>query len=78
MTRILMLLAALIVASAATPAVASADPASCRAGADGQWYSQTGQRCRGNDINQWHIGNSPQLYCWYYPTDPMCKDSRHE
>jgi hypothetical protein len=73
MTKMLLLLAALIAALVTAP-TASADPDTCRAAADGQWYSQTGQRCRGDDINQFHIGNSPQLYCWYYPTDPICHE----
>jgi hypothetical protein len=67
--RIPLMLAALIVASAAMPVTAHADPDTCRA-AGGQWWSTTGQRCRGDDLNQWRIGNSTQLYCWYYICGP--------
>ncbi len=61
--------------AAGVPATASADPDSCRVGADGQYYSNVGQRCRGDDIDQWHVGNSPQLFCWFYSTNPMCKEN---
>lgn len=56
----------------AQPPAAHADPDTCRA-VGSAWYNQQGQQCRGDDINQWHIGNSPQLYCWFYATDPMCQ-----
>jgi hypothetical protein len=43
---------------------AHADPEdACRA-AGGLWYSTTAQRCRGLDVNQWHIREQTQLYCY--------------
>lgn len=67
-------LATLIAAASVTLSPAAhADPDTCRANGS-RWYSQTGQQCRGDDLNQWHIGNSPQLYCWWYATDPMCQN----
>ena len=50
---------------------ANADRDTCRIGADGQAYTATGQRCRGTDINLFHT-SSPQLLCWYTPSDPVC------
>lgn len=52
---------------------ANADPDACRIAADGHAYTSTGQRCRGSDLDLWHTG-SPQLLCWYTPSDPMCGD----
>ena len=54
---------------------AKADPDTCRVAPDGQWYSQTGQRCRSTDIQQWPVQNSPELHCWWLPLDPMCRES---
>lgn len=51
---------------------AKADPDTCRVAADNQWYDGTGQRCRGDDLDQWRVGNSPQLTCWWYPS--RCED----
>jgi hypothetical protein len=52
---------------------ASADADTCRA-AGSEWLSNTGQRCRGLDADQWHIGGNTQLFCWYYPTVGICRD----
>jgi hypothetical protein len=53
------------------PAANADAPNTCRIGADGGAYSQTGSRCRDSDLNLWHT-SSPQLLCWYTPSDPVC------
>jgi hypothetical protein len=72
-TRTAAALAALAVLVALPAPQANADPQdTCRMGADGGYYTSTGNRCRSTDIQSWHIGGSP-LFCWYYPADPLCR-----
>jgi hypothetical protein len=68
MTRLAAALLALGAAALVWPVPAAhADSDTCRIAPDGLWYSNIGQRCRGVDIDAWHIGGAPQLFCWFYP-----------
>ncbi len=70
--RIISLTAVAMVAATILAPTASADPDTCRIAPDGLWYDNTGARCRSDDLDQWRVGNSPQLTCWWYPS--RCED----